>query len=121
MNARLRHLLDHLRRLTEAGQNTPFPSRLTDALADRSGLAFAEVVRAALAGARAAGLGRPVPRGPWPDDPQPATSDCHCPTWRQLGDALAAAALAADRCPNGRPVAAVADLIARSQPYDPNA
>ena len=61
-------------------------------------------------------------------DPPPRTGDCLCPSWRQLGDALAAASLAAGQMPNGRPVAvalgalsAVADLIARSQSdRDPN-
>jgi hypothetical protein len=128
MNPRLRRLLETLRRLTDAGSATPFPSRLGDELARRVGLAVAEVVRAGLAGAVAAALDRPVPRGASLNDPQPLTGDCHCPTWQQLGDALAAASLAAGPVPNGRPVAvalgalsAVADLIARAQSArDPN-
>ena len=128
MNPRLRRLLETLRRLTDAGADTPFPSRLGDELARRFGLAFAEVVRAGLAGAVAAALDQPVPRGATLNDPDPPTADCHCPTWRQLGDALAAASLAAGPMPNGRPVAtvlgalsAVADLIARAQSdRDPN-
>ena len=128
MNPRLRRLLEALRRLTEAGADTPFPSRLGDELARRCGLAFAEVVRAGLAGAVAAALDQPVPRGATRNNLYPVTGDCHCPSWRQLGDALAAASLAAGPMPNGRPVAAVlgalsavADLIARAQSdRDPN-
>ena len=122
MNPRLRRLLDHLSRLTEAGSDTPFPSRLGDELARRFGLAFAELVRAGLAGAVAAALDQPVPRGATRNDPHPVTADCHCPSWNQLGDSLAAASLAAGTVSGGRPVAvalgalsAVADLIARSQ------
>ena len=128
MNPRLRHLLTYLHRLTDAGSATPFPSRLGDELARRFGLAFAEVVRAGLAGAVAAALDRPVPRGPLPNDPDPPTADCHCPSWQQLGASLAAASLAAGPMPNGRPVAvalgalsAVSDLIARAHSdRDPN-
>lgn len=128
MNPRLRHLLETLRRLTDAGSDTPFPSRLGDELARRFGLAFAELVRAGLAGAVAAALGQPVPRGASSDDTYPVTGDCPCPSWRQLGDALAAASLAAGNISGGRPVAAVlgalsavADLVARAHSdRDPN-
>lgn len=122
MNPRLRHLLTHLQRLTEAGSATPFPSRWGDETARRFGLAVAELVRAGLAGAVAAALDRPVPRGAPLSDSHPPTGDGHCPTWTQFGDALAAASLAAGTVSGGRPVAvalgalsAVADLIARAQ------
>ena len=128
MNTRLRRLLDRLSRLTEAGSDTPFPSRPGDELARRFGLAFAELVRAGLAGAAAAALDRPVPRGASSEDSHPVTGDCPCPTWGQLGASLAAASLAAGHVSGGRPVAvalgalsAVADLIARGQSdRDPN-
>ena len=128
MNPRLRRLLTYLHRLTDAGSATPFPSRLGDELARRFGLVVAELVRAGLAGAVAAALDQPVPRGATRNNPYPVTGDCPCPSWRQLGDALAAASLAAGPMPNGRPVAAVlgalsavADLVARAHSdRDPN-
>ena len=121
MSDALRTLLDLARRLTAAGRHTPFPSRLGDHLADRVGTAVGEVARAALGGAVAAATGVPVPRGLIDPDPQPRAGDYRCPTWRQVGDALAAAAVAAGSVPGGRgmavalgALAAVADLVARA-------
>ena len=119
MNATLKTLLAWTRRLTDAGLDTPSTCRTGDELAGRIAGAVGELTRAALAGAVATRLNQ------WTDDPQ-VTGDCQCPTWRQLCDALAVAAVAAGGVPGGRgvavalgAVAAVADLLARAQPDHP--
>ena len=125
MNATLRTLLAWTRRLTDAGLDTPSTGRTGDELAGRIAGAVGELSRAALAGAVATRLSQLTDPRPTSDE-QPVTGDCPCPTWRQLSDALAAAAIAAGSVPGGRgvavalgAVAAVADLLARTQPHHP--
>ena len=126
MNATLKTLLAWTRRLTNAGLDTPSTCRTGDELAGRIAGAVGELTRAALAGAVATRLNQWTDQESSTDDEEPVTADCPCPTWRQLSDALAAAAVAAGSVPGGRgvavalgAVAAVADLIARIQPDHP--
>ena len=125
MNATLKTLLAWTRRLTDAGLDTPSTCRTGDELAGRIAGAVGELTRAALAGAVATRLNQWTNQESSTAD-ESVTGDCQCPTWRQLGDALAVAAVAAGGVPGGRgvavalgAVAAVADLIARTQPDNP--
>ena len=126
MSITLRTLLAWTRRLADAGLDTPSPGRTGDELAGRVAGAVGELTRAALAGAVATRLDQWTEQESSAGDDEPVTGDCRCPTWRQLSDALAAAAVAAGSVPGGRGVAvalgaaaAVADLLARSHPDRP--
>ena len=113
----IRALFEAACRLTAAGQDTPFPPPLGDALARAVGAAATEVARAAVAGAFSVATD--------PDAiPSAARQPCRFAA-RATADALSAAAAAAWAVPGGRPVAlalgalaGVADLAARAAETD---
>ena len=119
----IRALFETARRLTAAGQGTPFPPPLADALARAVGAAATEVARAAVAGAFSTASTATDPNA----TPPPGLvgwQPCRFAA-RATADALSAAAAAAWAVPGGRPaalalgaLAGIADLAARAADTD---